>query len=78
MTDQVIITKEGVVVQRVDAATTVVTGVLGPSGVTAITAANDVDSTSLTEGSLLVYKTSTNRWTATVNLLDQTIDGGTY
>lgn len=38
----------------------------------------DVDLTTLREGSVLVYKTATNKWTSTLNLEDQYMNGGFF
>lgn len=39
---------------------------------------NDVDSTDLVNGSVLVYKTSTNKWTSTLLLDQQYMEGGEF
>ena len=38
----------------------------------------DIDITSLTEGSVLVYKQNTGKWNATLDLEDQNLNGGSY
>lgn len=38
----------------------------------------DVDVANITQGSVLVYETSTNKWTATLDLEEQNINGGSY
>ena len=38
----------------------------------------DVDASNLQEGSILVYKTATNKWTSTLNLEDQYMNGGFF
>ena len=38
----------------------------------------DVDVTAKTNGSVLVYNSSAGKWTATLNLEDQNINGGSY
>lgn len=53
-------------------------GVQGPSGPSQITTATDVDTSDLKNGSLLVYKTSTNKWTSTTTLDAQNMDGGEF
>lgn len=87
MTDQVILTQTervieqseaGTVVQRVDAGTIVVTGMIGPPGVANITDASDLDKTNLQDGSVLVYQASNTKWIATKDLVKQNIDGGSY
>jgi hypothetical protein len=53
-------------------------GVQGPSGVTQINEADDVDISNLTNGSLLVYQQVTNKWTSTTTLDAQDMEGGFY
>jgi hypothetical protein len=56
-----------------------VVGIQGPSGqATTIATISDVDALSPTDGSVLVYKTSTNKWTATRVLEAQDVTGGQY
>jgi hypothetical protein len=38
----------------------------------------DVDTTTLDNGSILVYKTTTNKWTSTTTLEAQNLEGGFY
>ena len=38
----------------------------------------DVDISARTEGSVLVYKSSTSKWTATLDLDQQNVNGGSY
>lgn len=58
--------------------TVVSVGVQGPSGVTALNRATDVDLTNLEEGSVLVYKMTTNKWTSTTTLDAQDMEGGEF
>lgn len=55
-------------------------GIQGPSGSTAfkINEARDIDITEIRDGSLLVYKANTQKWTATGTLETQAIEGGQY
>jgi hypothetical protein len=53
-------------------------GIQGPSGPNTITNATDIDSTNLQNGSVLVYKTSTNKWTSTTILDSQNVEAGEY
>ena len=39
---------------------------------------NNVDSTNLTDGSLLIYKTATSKWTASTLLDQQSMEGGEF
>ena len=40
--------------------------------------ASDVDISTLQNGSLLVYNSSSSKWTSTTELANQNINGGTY
>lgn len=53
-------------------------GIQGPSGLSQITSATDVDATNLQDGSVLVYKTQTNKWTSTTTLEAQNMEGGEF
>lgn len=43
-----------------------------------LTNMNDVDSTDLVDGSVLVYKTLTSKWTSTLLLDQQHMEGGEF
>lgn len=43
-----------------------------------LAAFNDVDATDLGNGSLLVYRTNTNKWTSTTTLDAQNMEGGEF
>lgn len=75
----VIGTQEQTTVITVDKAPrTIVTGMMGPPGTSNLSDAKDVDISSLTDGSLLVYNPTVAKWVAT-NLLDrQYLDGGHF
>jgi hypothetical protein len=53
-------------------------GIQGPPGPSSVTHAGDVDATILNDGSVLVYKTNTNKWTSTTTLNAQNMDGGEF
>lgn len=53
-------------------------GPAGPTGITNVSEAADVDASELINGSILVYKTNTNRWTSTINLDAQNMEGGEF
>lgn len=53
-------------------------GIQGPSGPNTVNGAEDVDTTVLTNGSVLVYKTTTNKWTSTTTLDAQNMEGGEF
>jgi hypothetical protein len=38
----------------------------------------NIDSTNVQNGSVLVYKTATNKWTSTLDLEDQFMNGGFF
>lgn len=54
------------------------TGATGSAGPNTINTASDVDTTALTDGSVLVYAQTTSKWTATLNLNKQNLDGGEF
>jgi len=55
---------------------------IGIQGVSAtnitLAAIQDVDSSLLVNGSVLVYKTNTNKWTATTTFDAQNVEGGEF
>lgn len=50
----------------------------GPAGIQNIAQASDVDATNLTNGSMLIYKGDTQKFTATTSLESQIIEGGHF
>lgn len=60
--------------------TTIVTGssLSNPTSVDSLSAIGNVDTTSLNNGALLVYKTTTNKWTSTTTLDAQNMEGGEF
>jgi hypothetical protein len=56
----------------------VAVGVQGPSGPNYVNTAGDVDVSNLENGSVLVYKSSSLKWTATRTLEGQNLEGGHY
>jgi hypothetical protein len=50
----------------------------GPAGIQNISDAFDVDSSNKVEGSVLVYSTQNQKWVATTQLENQTIESGQY
>lgn len=52
-------------------------GVQGPPGAD-IYNSNDFDMTDLKDGSVLVYKETTNKWTSTTTLDAQNMEGGEF
>jgi hypothetical protein len=54
-------------------------GIQGPSASqVGLSGLDDVDSNAVTNGSVLVYKTNTSKWTATTVLDAQDVTGGQY
>lgn len=53
-------------------------GIQGPAGISDVSSAGDVDITELDNGSILVYKTATNKWTSTTLLNQQNIEAGEF
>lgn len=58
--------------------TVVVTGMMPPPAASSITNSVDVDLTQLQDGGLLVYNSSTQKWTATNLLEKQILEAGQY
>jgi fumarate hydratase class II len=54
------------------------TNLANPAVVESISNIADVDTTTKINGSVLVYKTTTNRWTSTTILDAQDVTGGQY
>ena len=80
----VVIQEETVtIVSYTDIPTYVVTGIQGPPGPSGavnatISNLNDVDVSTLLDGSVLVYSSSANRWQATTTLEKQYFNGGFF
>jgi hypothetical protein len=56
-----------------------VVGIQGPSGqATTVASISDIDAANPNNGSVLVYKTITSKWTATRNLDLQIMEGGEF
>lgn len=74
------VTNQGAKTVAVNQGTTevVAVGVQGPPGPNYITSAEDVDASTLENGSILVYKSSSLKWTATKSLEEQSLEGGHY
>ena len=54
------------------------TNLANPAVVESISNIVDVDTTTKINGSLLVYKTTTNKWTSTTTLDAQNMEGGEF
>lgn len=54
------------------------TNLANPSVVESISQIGDVDTTSLTNGSILVYKSNTNKWVSTTLLDQQNVEAGEF
>lgn len=66
------------VVVQVEQPQVIVTGIMGPQGVTSLQGLTDIDTTNLINGSLLIYNTGTHKWTATNLLEQQIVESGQY
>lgn len=82
MSDQIIATVENfeetsVVVQELGLAS-ISSELYNPATVPRLADVGDVDSTVLTNGSVLVYRTNTSRWTSTTTLDAQNMEGGEF
>lgn len=67
-----------VVVQNSTPSSVVITGLVGPRGITKLTYADDVDTSALTDGATLVYSSSTLKWEATTTLEKQIVNAGFF
>lgn len=73
MTTEVIVTdSNNTVVINTQQPNVIISGMIGPTGVTTFSGLTDIDLTQLAAGSVLVYNPGTQKWTAT-NMLDQQI-----
>lgn len=70
--------KNNTVVVRNEAPKTIVTGMMGPPGKSTIAGLEDVDMTTLTTGSILVYNPQSQKWISTTLLNQQVVDSGQY
>jgi hypothetical protein len=87
MTETVVVEKANTVVQEQKPQTvvtqttsiqTIVTGLMGPPGITALSNATDIDKTQLTDGAVLVYAANTATWRATTKLDNQILEAGQF
>jgi hypothetical protein len=53
-------------------------GIPGPPGVTTLSGLEDTDLAILRNGSVLVYKTNTSKWTSTTRLDAQDVEAGEF
>jgi hypothetical protein len=79
MTTDVIVTEKNnaVVIERKDPVV-IVSGMIGPAGVTTLQGLTNVDVTNLTNGGVLVYNSTSQKWVATTTLDAQNMEGGYY
>jgi NADPH-dependent curcumin reductase CurA len=79
MTTEVIVTESNntVVIDKPQP-TVIVSGMIGPTGVTAISGLTDIDLTQLSSGSVLVYNSTSHKWTATTLLDQQIVESGQF
>lgn len=76
---KVIVTdKNNAVVVNAQQPRVVVSGMIGPLGVTSLSGLNDIDVTQLSAGSVLVYNSGTQKWTATTLLDQQIVESGQF
>ena len=57
---------------------TATTALANPVVIESMASIADVDLSNLKNGSVLVYKTTTNKWTSTLDLEDQYMNGGFF
>lgn len=78
MSKTVVVDANQTVVIRDPSGRTVVSGMLGPAGASSFAQMQDIDLAQLGSGSLLVYNTQTQKWTATTLLDQQTVESGQF
>lgn len=69
------------VVTESDSSFVVVTGIMGPAGrdgIRNLSQAQDLDLTELSDGSLLVYNSTSSKWKATEKLEKQILEAGQF
>lgn len=79
--EKVLVTETQVVVSQPETREVIVTGLLGPKGdrgASTIADLEDVNLSSLTSGSVLVYDTSTQKWISKTLLNQQQVDCGEF
>lgn len=79
--EKVLVTETQVVVSQPETREVIVTGLLGPKGdrgASTIAELEDVNLSSLTSGSVLVYDSSTQKWISKTLLNQQQIDCGEF
>jgi hypothetical protein len=79
MSTEVIVTEKNntVVIDRKEPKV-VIAGMIGPQGVTTLQGLSNVDVSSLTNGGILVYNSTSQKWVATTTLDAQNMEGGYY
>jgi Flp pilus assembly CpaE family ATPase len=79
--EKVLVTETQVVVSQPETREVIVTGLLGPKGdrgASTIAELEDVNLTSLTSGSVLVYDTNSQKWISKTLLNQQQVDCGEF
>lgn len=76
--ETVAITETDNVIIENNASTLIITGIMGPPGLSNISQANDVDTADLSDGSVLVYKSDITKWRATKLLDSQILEAGQF
>lgn len=79
--EKVLVTETQVVVSQPETREVIVTGLLGPKGdrgASTIADLEDVNTSSLTSGSVLVYDASTQKWISKTLLNQQQVDCGEF
>jgi NADPH-dependent curcumin reductase CurA len=79
MTTEVIVTEtNNTVVINTQQPNVIVSGMIGPTGVTSFSGLTDIDLNQLSAGSVLVYNAGTQKWTATKLLDQQIVESGQF
>lgn len=78
MTQTVVTDEHQTVVVREPQNRVIAAGLMGPPGAASFGELRDIDLSQLGSGSVLVYNTQTNKWTATTLLDKQTVECGQF
>lgn len=78
MTQTVVVDNNQTIVVQSEETRTIITGIMGPPGVSTLSDMLDIDKTELTNGATLVYNSSNAFWKATNKLDNQILEAGQF
>jgi hypothetical protein len=77
-TNVIVTDKNNTVVVDTQQPRVVISGMIGPTGVTTFAGLMDIDLNQLAAGSVLVYNAGSEKWTATNTLEQQIVESGQF